>query len=320
MRRLRFLLAGFVLAGLATAAAPPGEPWFIDDEAFNKEFSARLTKLARNNETLKPGEIKARLKAGRCALTLPKPDDRALTPEQVYARARESVFVVGSVMRSEKDKKKWDDGRQATAWAITADGVLLTNWHVLASTGKERFGVANSRGDVFPITDILAGDPDADIAVIRVKGKDFVPLPLGPDEPVGAWVGVMSHPGGQLFSFTQGFVTRFLRETVDGRTAEWMAISADYAAGSSGAPVLNRFGAVVGMASMTLTIESEEEDAPAPKARRRRQEIPPMPKAEPPAAEPKHAPGKLKPQVQMVTKLAVPARVIRALVTAPPAK
>ncbi|MBX7105781.1 MAG: serine protease [Gemmataceae bacterium] len=315
MRAMRYVLFTLMLGGLALAAAPPADPWYVDDEQFNKNMTARLSKLAKKNECLRPSDLRARLKPKGCLVALTAPSDKAMTPEEVYKKAKPSVFVVGSVLRSEKERRKWEDGRQATAWALTADGVLVTNWHVLEKSGKERFGVANAAGEVFPIIDVLGGDPDADVAIIRVKGENFVPLPLGGDEPVGSWVGTLSHPGGQLFTFTQGHVTRYTREQQDGKKpAHWLSMSADYAVGSSGAPILNKYGAVIGMAAMTVTVESDA-DEEIPKTRRRRQDDPPMPKPE----MPKDA-EKLRPQVQMVTKLAVPARVIRELVCGEPAE
>ncbi len=330
MNCIRIVLLSLVIGGLCLAATPPSEPWFIDDEQFNKDFSERLVELAQKKECIKPSELRKKLEPKSCKLELPSVPTQALTPEEVYRRALGSVFVVGSVKKSEKDAKKWDDGRQATAWALTTDGVLVTNWHVFEKSGKERFGVANAKGEVFPVIDILAGDADADVAVIRVKGKDFQPLPLGGNEPVASWAGVLSHPGGQMFSFTQGFVTRYNKDAPENKKPTlWMSISADYAQGSSGGPILNKFGAVIGMAAMTQTIETDpEEDIadPAKTRRRRLQDPPPMPKVEPSRHEPPPAPKvepkgekpaeppKAPPQVQMVTKLAVPASVIRKLV------
>jgi S1-C subfamily serine protease len=316
MKGIRVLLLGLAFGSLCLAAAPPTDPWFIDDEQFIKDFSDRLTDLVKKKECLRPSELKEKLQQKSCKLDLHEAPTQALAPDEIYRRAMPSVFVLGSVVRSDKELKKWDDGRQATAWVLTADGVMVTNWHVFEKAGKERFGVANAKGEVFPVIDILAGDADADVAVIRVKGKDFQPLALGGDEPVASWVGVLSHPGGQLFMFTQGFVTRYNKDAPeDKKPTHWLSISADYAQGSSGAPVLNKCGAVIGMAAMTQTIESDEDEDPAspPKTRRRRQEPAPMPKPAPKDEKQPDAP-KATPQVQMVTKLAVPARVIRKLV------
>ena len=138
---------------------------------------------------------------------------------------------------------------------MTEDGVLVTNWHVFDKMGKECYGVVNHKGEVFPVIDALGADPTADIALIRVAGKGFTPLPLAADEKVGAWIAVLSHPGNQFFTFTQGHVTRYTQNTSDGKRQRWMSLSADFAYGSSGGPVLNRFGAVVGMATVTANID-----------------------------------------------------------------
>ncbi len=163
--------------------------------------------------------------------------------------------MLGSVEQSAQHPDQWHDGRLATAWALTEDGVLVTNWHVFDKIGKECYGVVNHKGEVFPLIDFLGADPTADIAVIRVAGKGFTPLPLAADEPVGAWVAVLSHPGNQFFTFTQGHVTRYTQNGTGESRQRWMSLSADFAYGSSGAPVLNRFGAVVGMATVTANID-----------------------------------------------------------------
>ncbi len=183
-----------------------------------------------------------------------------MTPEEVYQHALASVFVLGSVEQLPDRPGQWQEGRLATAWALTEDGVLATNFHVFDKMTVEGFAVANSRGEVFPVIDALGSDATADIAVIRVAGKGFAPLPLAADEKVGAWVGALSHPGGQFFTFTQGHVSRYMKNALGGKTQQWMSITTDFAYGSSGAPVMNRFGAVVGMAAFTTNLDFPAED------------------------------------------------------------
>ena len=178
--------------------------------------------------------------------------------------------MLGSVEESSEHPGQWHDGRLASAWALTEDGVLVTNWHVFDKLGKECYGVVNSRGEVFPVIDALGCDPAADIALIRVAGKDFTALPLAADEKVGAWVGVLSHPGNQFYTFTQGHVTRYSENGAGDKRQRWMSLSADFAYGSSGAPVLNRFGAVVGMATVTSNIDYPVERVVRRRAARRR--------------------------------------------------
>ena len=184
-----------------------------------------------------------------------------MTPEEVYQQALPSVFVLGSVEQLPEHPGQWQEGRLATAWALTEDGVMATNFHVFDKMTTECFGVANSKGEVFPVIDALGGDPTADIAVIRVAGKGFMPLPLAADEN-GGGVGRHLQPSRRpVLHLHPGPRQPIHEERADGKRQQWMSITADFAYGSSGAPVLNRFGAVVGMAAVTTNIDYPAEES-----------------------------------------------------------
>ena len=186
-----------------------------------------------------------------------------------------SVFIVGSVYPDKDDK--WQTGTYATAWVLAADGVLVTNWHVFEDLKDgEVFGASDRDGNVYPVTDFLGGDKTADVAVFRIDAKGLTPLPVAPAHAeVGSWVGVISHPGDLFYVYTQGTVTRYSTNTNDDKKVEkWMGITAEYASGSSGAPVLNKYGAVVGMAALTLSLDANDDlkkpgDEPKKPTRRR---------------------------------------------------
>jgi hypothetical protein len=335
------LLAAFTFAVVAAPAAsddkpppkkaprpgrvgpPKAGPWYVDDEAVYDNLMTRLTKHAQAGKCLAHDVLKEKLRPGPANITPASPGEKALLPEEVYRLALPSVFVLGSVRPDPKNPGEWENGRYGTAWAVAADGVLVTNWHLFTDLEPgEVFGAADHKGNVYPLTDILGGDETADIAVFRVAGSGFAPLPLAtaPAE-VGSWVAVLGHPSDHYFAFTQGHVTRYNRnKTDDGNTERWMSVTAEYAGGSSGSPVLNRYGAVVGMAALTVTLDSGDE---VPKA----EPVGPLPQAPPPREvkpmavvpgvgpreDPKDAPkGRERPEsrgpaVQMVVKMAVPA-------------
>ncbi len=319
------MIVCLVVAAARTAAE---EPWYVDDEKLASDFSAKLIDLAKQGKCLRSEAIQKKLAHGKCKLTLKKPSDRVLTPEEVYQRALASVLVLGSVTQSADHPGQWEEGRLATAWVLTEDGVLATNWHVFDKLGKECYGAVNAKGEVFPVIDVLGSDPVADIALVRVAGKGFTPLPLATDAKVGAWVAVLSHPANQFFTFTQGHVTRYTKNlNSNGTTEKWMSITADFAYGSSGGPVLNRCGAVVGMATVTSNVdypleELPEEKAPAEKPQDGKAAPRPASKEKPAAEKPPekedNQPKKAAPEgslVQMIVKLAVPARTIEAFCT-----
>jgi len=293
------------------------KPWFVDDEPFFKDFMAKLTDLAKDGKCLDHEKLAEKMQPGKRARIAPaKPGDKVLSPEEVYKLALPSVFVIGSVYKG-KDGD-WQDGMYATAWVVGADGVLVTNWHVFEDLEDgEAFGAVDHKGNVYPVTDFLGGDKVADVAVVRIDAKGLAPLAVAADyADIGSWVGVLGHPGDNYYVFTQGHVTRYsTNKNEDGKRERWMGLTAEYAGGSSGSPVLNRHGAVVGMAALTLTLGDDKPaiPGPGPNPGRRRPAFAQPPTAPPPREKPdakdppKPAPG---PAVQMIMKMAVPGPTI----------
>jgi S1-C subfamily serine protease len=112
---------------------------------------------------------------------------------------------------------------------------------------------------VAAVKEILASDRAADVCLFRVEGDGFRPLALGAAAPVGTKVRVLSHPEGRFFFQTSGEVARYHRRPARPRqpAATWMSVTADFARGSSGGPVVDAAGRVVGMVSSTQSIYYE---------------------------------------------------------------
>ncbi len=293
------LLVLFAMVAIAPARA--AEPEYVEDDAVLKSFTEKLGALAKKGKCLAPAKLKKlTAKDSTAKLASAKPNAKVLSPEELAASIKPSVFIVGSVSF---ENGECVDGRMATAWVLGSDGVLVTNWHVFDEIGDdEYFGATNATGEVFPITGVLARDKAADIAIVRIGTKGLTPLPVATSPAkIGSWVGVLGHPGDRYYSFTQGHVTRYTKyKNDDDELAKWMAIGADYAYGSSGSPVVDRFGHVVGMAALTENIDYPDEGDKAANTVARKRMLKLRKKAD---DKPKTAPSAL----QMVVKLTVPA-------------
>lgn len=301
----------------APQIVPPDRPWFIDDEKYFDEFMEKLTALAEKDRCLITEKLTARMKPERKPhITPTKPGARTFSPVEVYRRALPSVFVIGSVHKD--DDGDWVDGLYATAWVVGSDGLLVTNWHVFEDLEKcEVFGAVDHKGNVYPVIDFLGGDKLADVAVVRIKATGLTPLPVAETyADVGEWVAVLGHPGDNFFVYTQGNVTRYSsNKTEDGKRELWMGVTAEYAGGSSGSPILDNRGAVVGMAALTLTIGdnpviTRRGDRRAllgrsPRALRNQPPVAPPPREKDPLGPLMPGPG-----VQMILKMAVPGPTI----------
>ena len=251
-------LAGQFVSGLGRivdAAAEVGGPSTLDADA-----AAEGLKAAEGRRIRLPAE------ATPCGLE----PDRSL-----YDAVVPAVVVVGSIYKCGKCND-WHLGGMASGWLLSADGLVVTNHHVLGREPGHRFGVMTAAGDVFPVTDILAADAAGDAAILRIGsgGRELPFLTLGSSPECGAEVTVISHPVGRFYCLTEGVVSRYHRQRPgsatgpgaiegqppgpqaaagDGPAAVWMSITADYAVGSSGGPVFNRAGEVVGMVSRTFS-------------------------------------------------------------------
>jgi S1-C subfamily serine protease len=112
---------------------------------------------------------------------------------------------------------------------------------------------------VFPVQSVLAANRANDLAILKIDAQDLPTLPVArTPAPVGTNVGVMSHPNGQFYFYTSGVVSRYMRMRSAGRMVDAVAITADFARGSSGAPVLNDQGQVVAIVKSTDSVYYHE--------------------------------------------------------------
>jgi S1-C subfamily serine protease len=109
-------------------------------------------------------------------------------------------------------------------------------------------------GRIMPVLSVLAASEADDIAIVQLGGEGLQPVPLLADAPVGSKVCAISHPDSQYYTLTEGIISRYCVRTTKGAEVPLMAITADYAKGSSGAPILDECGNAVGMVASTISI------------------------------------------------------------------
>lgn len=202
-------------------------------------------------------------------LTLPEASQTTLPPHELYAKRHASALVYGKLFTCSECPKLHVD-IIATATPVTADGVCLVNYHMVrpivdrnaAVKGDSIYFVADRDGQVYPLTDILATSRDEDAAVIRVdtRGNSLEAIPLGQPALVGQHINLISHPKKMVYTYTQGYVSRNTIYNYPGYPIlDLMEVTADFAEGSSGGPVMDDQGNLVGMVKGTTTIFYDEE-------------------------------------------------------------
>jgi S1-C subfamily serine protease len=106
-------------------------------------------------------------------------------------------------------------------------------------------------GKVYPVLEILAANRTGDTCLFRISKKGLKPLALGPAAHPGSQIRVIGHPGDSFFYFSAGHIANYER---DEEGLRWLNITADFGQGSSGGPVMDGAGNVVGQVSRTYTL------------------------------------------------------------------
>jgi len=128
---------------------------------------------------------------------------------------------------------------------------IVTNRHVLE--GAYRAEIHSSTGAIFPVRGVLAVDAEGDIAVLKIDSPSTYirPLPLDRTSPQeGESVVVIGNPLGLEGSVTNGIVSAVRDIPTFGRIIQ---ITAPISSGSSGSPVVNMHGQVIGIATLQIT-------------------------------------------------------------------
>jgi S1-C subfamily serine protease len=237
-------------APLAQRLNLPGE---VNDERILDLLDAEAERLIRSGRTVKMKELLGQLSRRSCSVTLPRPANLQPSTADVVARGRAGVLVIGDLFKCRKCPR-WHVGA-SSGFVLTESGVCVTCYHVANVPESQTLIAMTGNGRVVAVKEVLAANPNTDIAILQLDGSGFTPLSLDTDAPVGTPVRVLSHPDEHFFTLSEGIVSRYVTVPLD-RQGEltMMAITADFGAGASGAPVLNDRGAVVGMVNNTQSL------------------------------------------------------------------
>jgi hypothetical protein len=253
---VKTLLILFLALGAACRAGITDEP--VDDQRLQSALLKFGESQIDSGKATKASEIRAQFDRQRCRVALEPISEKAGAFPDGAARIRPGVAVVGGLFKCKKCAH-WHI-EAASGFFISSDGVVVTNHHVVAGAEKEAFVVLSGDGRMGAVTELLATDPVADVAILRCEGSGFTALPLNAEARDGSPVGVWSHPSNRFFSLSAGIVARRFMLRKDRKRIETLAITADYARGSSGGPVFDERGNVVGMVSSTESVYYNEKD------------------------------------------------------------
>ncbi|HVY48393.1 MAG TPA: trypsin-like peptidase domain-containing protein [Minicystis sp.] len=159
---------------------------------------------------------------------------KTLTPAQIAARSTPAVVTIRS------------PEALGTGFLVRPDGWIATNLHVIA--GARELLVVLPDHSEHAVVEVMGVDPERDLAVVRIDAKALPVLTLGDSDVVhpGDPVVAIGHPLGLEDTVSNGLVSA-VREVDAGLTV--LQISAPIAPGSSGGPLFNDKGEVIGVAA-----------------------------------------------------------------------
>jgi putative serine protease PepD len=177
--------------------------------------------------------------------------------------------VVPSVVQLETDLG--DEVGEGSGIILTADGLIMTNNHVVSPTGDagpatpggSRTTVTFADGRSAPFA-VVGTDPTSDIAVVRAQGiSGLTPITLGTSSNlrVGQQVVAVGSPLGLASTVTSGIISALHRKVSPGgepttQTTPFEAIQTDAPMnpGNSGGALVNMSGQLIGVNSAMATL------------------------------------------------------------------
>jgi hypothetical protein len=168
----------------------------------------------------------------------------SLTPQEIAALAMPSVFFVQTEDRNAKPLA-------LGSGFLVEDLAVLTNYHVVRGAARVRVSSVKGSDSTQNGAQVIFSDESRDLALLllekRVQGR---PLEIAETLPkVASPIFALGNPEGLGGTFSSGIVSGFRGI---GNNGLYMQITAPISHGSSGGPILNDQGKVVGLAVASL--------------------------------------------------------------------
>jgi S1-C subfamily serine protease len=168
----------------------------------------------------------------------------SLGPGDIYKMSSPSVVLIETY---------GDDGKVSGAgsgFLVSADGRILTNFHVIAHSKRATVRLANE--DAYDSVEVVDVDRRKDIAVIKIKAVNQPVVKIGHSTAVqvGDKLYTLGNPLGVFQNTLSDGILSGIRQ-MDGY--KLFQLSAPISHGSSGSPVFNSSGEVIAIVESTLS-------------------------------------------------------------------
>jgi Trypsin-like peptidase domain/emp24/gp25L/p24 family/GOLD len=186
-------------------------------------------------------EVKAAAPSDKPSPVSPPPPLK-LTTAQIAERATPSVVIV------ENFNEDGQRAGQGSGYVFSGDGIIITNYHVIR--GAKTLNVRVSGQEPYHVGSVLGYEIEHDLAALQLTGAGLPALLTETvEEPkVGDRVVAIGAPLGLESTVSEGIVSA-LRNA---GAIHIIQTTASISPGSSGGPLLNEFGKVIGLTTSTV--------------------------------------------------------------------
>lgn len=251
-----YLTLFIMLLAVDTARSQaPTVPIMRDRGGYSSSLIQEANKARENGALLSMEQVAGQIHRQHFVASLPQPHSIPLHSRAIWERSRAAHVRVGWHYLC----NRCDNWHQSLAggFFINAYGLVATCQHVIDPSSRNyREGYLIAAGDdgtFYPVVEVLASHAPTDVAILRVAVEKTVPfLPLSVHVYPGDDAWCYSYPLRRAGYFSHGIVNRFHYENKDDTEVARLAVTTDWAPGSSGSAIIDTYGNAIGIVS-TIT-------------------------------------------------------------------
>ena len=229
---------------------PEEEQEYYAKEVYKNSFSLELLKEVKEGKKVQipasnPPVIPQEKPVGNPPSLINIPQDKPIESlPSLIKRIKPSTVIIFAY------DDKGEFLKLGSGFFISQNGDVITNYHVIQGASSAEIKTIDEK--TYPITYIVAGDEQNDVIrlSVNIPSKYVLPLSLSDTTPeIGERIIVYGSPLGLENTVSDGIVSA-IRDIPDyGRIIQ---ITAPISPGSSGSPVLNLRGEVIGIATFQI--------------------------------------------------------------------
>ena len=131
-------------------------------------FQKGLESLVQEKKPTSLAELNRQLSRSKTTIKVAsEPASRKIPKDKIYERCKSSVLLVGRIYKCDKCTK-WHVS-SASGFAVTTDGVIATNYHVIEGKDGAALGAMDFSGKTYFASEVLAASKADDIALLKVR-------------------------------------------------------------------------------------------------------------------------------------------------------